>query len=223
MLMVSNQIETQTNPPTRATSTNPEFNGHEEIADLQDAIVQTDQRLTFLLHKSEEERIKWLKKGQAPGSGVLARGSNLGPLKITYADASVQTYIEVATIAIQVDPIELNEFSGIRVQESRARIPFNFDEASDFSDADISTVHGASNPREKSGKSVAKSGKRRIIRNRDGTYLGSPEHSDPDEIIYASEANIVSPVLSPIPASSDAGFQTNMIMATVAASNTNNR
>ena len=121
-----------------------------------------------------------------------------------------------------MDPIELNEFSGIRVQESRARIPFNFDEASDFSDADISTVHGASDPREKSGKPAAKSGKRRIIRNRDGTYLGSPEHSDPDEIIYASEANIVSPVLSPIPASSDAGFQTNMIMATVAASNTNN-
>ena len=212
--------ETQTNPPTRATSTNNQ--GSDGDPDLQDAIVQTDQRLTFLLHKSEEERIKWLKKGHAPPSagGVAPQG----PLKITFADASVQTYIEVTTVAIQVDPIELSEFSGTRIQESRngAKIPFNFDEASDFSDADISTVHVNSNtPSRKSG--AAKSGKRRLIRNRDGTYLGSPdEHSDPDEIIYASEANIVSPVLSPIPTQSDAGFQTNMIMATVAASNTNN-
>ena len=208
--------ETQTNPPTRATSTNNQ--GSDGDPDLQDAIVQTDQRLTFLLHKSEEERIKWLQKGHAPPSagGVAPQG----PLKITFADASVQTYIEVATVAIQVDPIELSEFSGSRNPDSRT--PFNFDEASDFSDADISTVHVNSNPpSRKSG--AAKSGKRRLIRNRDGTYLGSPdEHSDPDEIIYASEANIVSPVLSPIPTQSDAGFQTNMIMATVAASNTNN-
>ena len=212
-------IETQTNPPTRATSTNHHGSVTEVDPDLQDAIVQTDQRLTFLLHKSEEERIKWLKKDHAPAGGVAAP---LAPLKITFADASVQTYIEVATVAIQVDPIELSEFSGTRTQESRnnAKVPFNFDEASDFSDADISTVHNSNPP---SRKSEAKSGKRRLIRNRDGTYLGSPdEHSDPDEIIYASEANIVSPVLSPIPNQSDAGFQTNMIMATVAASNTNN-
>ena len=43
-----------------------------------------------------------------------------------------------------------------------------------------------------------KSGKtRRLIRNRDGTFLGSPGNSDPDEIIYASEAQIISRSVSP--------------------------
>ena len=53
-------------------------------------------------------------------------------------------------------------------------------------------------------------------------FLGSPDNSDPDEIIYASEANIVSPGVSPVPTQLDAGFQTNMIVASVAASNSNN-
>ena len=51
---------------------------------------------------------------------------------------------------------------------------------------------------------------------------GSPNHSDPDEIMLASEASIRSLVVSPVPTVSDAGFQTNMTIAAVASSNTNN-
>ena len=140
-------IETQTNPPTRATSTNP---GAPDPIEIQDAIVQTDQRLTFLLHRSE---IKWIKKsGYAPASeGVgdtTPGGTRRGTLpqihngKRTFADAGVQTYIEVQSVAIQVDPVELSEFSGVRRKKSV--IPFNFEDISDFSDADISTVHAVS-------------------------------------------------------------------------------
>ena len=51
--------ETQTNPPTRATSTNneggtpgcPGSGDAHALPEWQDAIVQTDQRLTFLLHR----------------------------------------------------------------------------------------------------------------------------------------------------------------------------
>ena len=78
----------------------------------------------------------------------------------------------------------------------------------------------------------AKSGKRRLIRARDGTFLGSPGHSDPDEIIYAKDAQIISPVASPEPVNysvqnpvqnlvQNAGFQTNMAVAAVASSNSN--
>ena len=94
--------------------------------------------------------------------------------------------------------MELSEFCGIRRKKSVT--PFNFEDASDFSDADISSVHANSarsiGPR---GAIQAKSGKtRRLIRNRDGTFLGSPGNSDPDEIIYASEAQIISRSVSPI-------------------------
>ena len=98
--------------------------------------------------------------------------------------------------AFQVDPLDLSEFAGIR--RKRSTTPFNFEDASDFSDADISSVHASSAPIGPRGVITQKSGKtRRLIRNRDGTFLGSPGNSDPDEIIYASEAQIISRSASP--------------------------
>ena len=44
----------------------------------------------------------------------------------------------------QVDPLELSEFCGIRRKNSPA--PYNFEDGSDFSDADISSVHATSAP-----------------------------------------------------------------------------
>ena len=56
-------------------------------------------------------------------------------------------------------------------------------------------MNGPIGPR---GVRPAKSGKtRRLVRNRDGTFMGSPGNSDPDEIIYASEAQIISRSVSP--------------------------
>ena len=53
--------ETQTNPPTRATSTNNEGGtaggGVAPPQEWNDAIVQTDQRLTFLLHRTTEIKV----------------------------------------------------------------------------------------------------------------------------------------------------------------------
>ena len=177
-------IETQTNPPTRATSSN-----QNEKFEINDAIVQTDQRLTYLVRKNKKIMPEKRK---------------------TFVDASVQTFIEMQSIGIQVDPVELSEFSGFGRKKSMT--PFNFEDASDFSDADISTVHA---------HSFGKSAKKRLIRNRDGTFMGSPDHSDPDEIIYASEAQIISREISPVPTQSDAGFQINMAVAAVASSNSN--
>ena len=92
--------------------------------------------------------------------------------------------------------MELSEFCGIRRKKSVT--PFNFEDASDFSDADISSVHASSAPIGPRGVRPAKSGKtRRLVRNRDGTFMGSPGNSDPDEIIYASEAQIISRSVSP--------------------------
>ena len=92
--------------------------------------------------------------------------------------------------------MELSEFCGIRRKKSVT--PFNFEDASDFSDADISSVHATSAPIGPRGVRPAKSGKtRRLVRNRDGTFCGSPGNSDPDEIIYASEAQIISRSVSP--------------------------
>ena len=53
-------------------------------------------------------------------------------------------------------------------------------------------------------------------------FSGSPDNSDPDEIIVASQASIRSMAVSPVPTVSDAGFQTNMTVAAVASSNTHN-
>ena len=121
--------ETQTNPPTRATST-----GHPAQNEIHDAIVQTDQRLTYLLKSAANRVKKW-----------DSDSKNCDPMpsiKKTFADAGVQTYIEVQSVGIQVDPIELKEFYGGSKQKSIT--PFNFEDASDFSDADISTVHAYS-------------------------------------------------------------------------------
>ena len=91
--------------------------------------------------------------------------------------------------------MELSEFYGGR---KKSVTPFNFEDASDFSDADISSVHATSAPIGPRGVRPAKSGKtRRLVRNRDGTFCGSPGNSDPDEIIYASEAQIISRSVSP--------------------------
>ena len=91
--------------------------------------------------------------------------------------------------------MELSEFYGGR---KKSITPFNFEDASDFSDADISSVHATSAPIGPRGVRPAKSGKtRRLVRNRDGTFCGSPGNSDPDEIIYASEAQIISRSVSP--------------------------
>lgn len=216
-------IETQTSPPTRATSTVE--GGEQVIHVLTDAIVQTDQRLTFLLNRSAEEKIRW-NIDQRPTSSKEGVGVGVGggaPPKrtpTTYADASCQTYVEVHSVAIQVDPSELRQhpgggLSGGSTAKSARHQPYNFDELSDFSDADISTVHNATT-------SKTSSHKRRLVRGRDGTFLGSPDHSDPDEIILASDTIVMdSPMaVSPAPTQSDAGFQINMEVATVAASNT---
>lgn len=69
-------------------------------------------------------------------------------------------------------------------------------------------MHANSNP------STSHVKKRQLIKKKDGTFLGSPENSDPDEIILASEASIRSLAVSPIPMTvSDATFQTNMTVA----------
>ena len=69
-------------------------------------------------------------------------------------------------------------------------------------------MHANSNP------STSHVKKRQLIKKKDGTFLGSPENSDPDEIILASEASIRSLAVSPVPMTvSDATFQTNMTVA----------
>ena len=75
--------------------------------DDQDAIVQTDQRLTFLLNRSTD--IKWPTKsghastrgGGVANGGLIGNGGR-GSEKKTFADAGVQTYIEVQSVGIQV-------------------------------------------------------------------------------------------------------------------------
>ncbi len=220
--------ETQTTPPTRATSTVEGVSARVNEIQLTDAIVQTDQRLTFLLNRST---IRW-RRGNSGGNpadsagvGTSAQtgnvggggggGSTSGSGGQTFADASCQTYVEVTTVGVQVDPSEfvVSGFSAKSTARStRRRHHYNLEDDSDFSDADISTVHP------KAAKNNSKSAKKRLIRGRDGTYLGSPNHSDPDEIILASEAVVDSPTISPVPTQSDAGFQVNMEVAAVAAS-----
>ena len=80
--------------------------------------------------------------------------------KPTYVEAGVQTYIEVSSIGkwkkyyiyrlaqqystylfffligIQVDVMELRKLFGVQTQ---SKVPFNYEDMSDFSDADIST------------------------------------------------------------------------------------
>ena len=108
--------------------------------------------------------------------------------------------------------MELSEFCGIRRKKSVT--PFNFEDASDFSDADISSVHATSAPIGPRGVRPAKSGKtRRLVRNRDGTFCGSPGNSDPDEIIYASEAQIISRSVSPRSGLINPGKCSKVIMA----------
>ena len=69
-------------------------------------------------------------------------------------------------------------------------------------------MHANSNP------STSNVKKRQLIKKKDGTFLGSPENSDPDEIILASDASIRSLAVSPVPMTvSDATFQTNMTVA----------
>ena len=82
-------------------------NGNDDGSqECQDAIVQTDQRLTFLLHRTTE--IKWTKKSDhasARGGGVetTTGGGTGGRVNgKTFADACVQTYIEVQSVGIQV-------------------------------------------------------------------------------------------------------------------------
>ena len=119
--------------------------------------------------------------------------------------------VEVSSIGIQVDVTELKNMCGTTSEPKQF---FNYEDISDFSDADISTVHPNVKP--------VSSHKKRLIRKKDGTFLGSPENSDPDEIILASEASIRSLAVSPVPSFTDAGFQTNMTVAAVASSNTIN-
>ena len=88
-------IETQTNPQTRIGST---VSGV-DVKPVQDVLVQTDQRLTFLLHRSEEER---LKRKEDADHASLNEGGGVKRSHVTYADASCQTYIEVQSVGIQV-------------------------------------------------------------------------------------------------------------------------
>ena len=124
---------------------------------LQDSQVQTDQRLTFLLNRSEASRIRWA-KARAPQQGDSPSG--MGAHKPTYTDAWVQTYIEVSNVGIQVDSAELKTMGGVDI---KPKVPFNYEDISDFSDADISTVHPNDQP---------VSQKKRLIRKKDGTFLG---------------------------------------------------
>ena len=83
--------ETQTVPPTRANST---VGGLGLIDLLQDAIVQTDQRLVFLLRRSN--LLKQPKRRQTPVTSASKHAS--------LTDAWVQTYVEVQEVGIQVEP-----------------------------------------------------------------------------------------------------------------------
>lgn len=213
-------IETQTVPPTRANST--VTGGAINIP--QDAIVQTDQRLVFLLHRSTAERIRRQTNGHSHnGQKGVAVGSSLDTGQPpSVAHASCQTYVEVQTVAIQVDPSEfvISGFSGastartLRRSRTAARAAAVFsDDTSDFSDADIATVHISASS-SKFHRDRAKSQKR-LVRGRGGAFLTS-DHSDPDEIVAVGDDD-EEDELSLAPTQSDAGFQVNMEVAVAAA------
>ena len=132
---------------------------------LQDVIVQTDQRLTFLVQRDEESRIKWNKTRPPNEGGHSGAGDHMkGSYKPTYTEKGCQTYIEVSSVAIQVDVSELKNMCGAPMLKTKTQIN-NYEDVSDFSDADISTVHPSVTP-------ASSSNKRRLIRKKDGTFLG---------------------------------------------------
>ena len=95
-----NDIETQTLPPTRAASTT-----YEER--IKDAIAQTDQRLVFLQKKQVKAT-----RSKSKSSSPLHDNKRAARKKVRFHDASVQTYVEVQEIGVQVTPRELPDAWG---------------------------------------------------------------------------------------------------------------